>query len=133
MSDECRKRRYTRFLLTRRHVNLTYHVRPADVRNALIPEQRRYLGPYFIQYLSRAASEAFSLAHFPVDAFQMISQDDTGRPTAIRNDHFEWVSFGLIRDGHANANPDLTLYIFGLSTSAGRRLACSRPAWGVEC
>jgi len=44
----------------------------ADLRGALIAEQRGQFGPYFLHHFSCAASEVFSAPGFPVDAFQVI-------------------------------------------------------------
>jgi len=37
--------------------------------------------------------------------------------------------FTWLVTGQASNRPDLALYILGLETNAGRRPACSRPAW----
>jgi hypothetical protein len=55
---------------------------------------------------------------------------EAARARSRRNSYLERVSLRLMRQRQTNAKPDFALYMFELSTSAGRRPAWSRPACG---
>src|SRR5690242_15504635 len=57
--------------------------------------ERRQLGSDFLHRFVCATPKALRLARFPVDAFQVVHEDDAGYAGAGRDAHFEWVSLAL--------------------------------------